>query len=141
MLICFWSFVPVVQTAIDDVYANGKPYVGSGKLEGKTAIITGGDSGIGRSIAILYAIEGASSTIGYLPSEQRDAEYVRDYVKEKTGKEINLFAADLKSEANCKQLVDNHIAKFGGLDILVNNAAQQLENHDMTTLDSQQWEE
>lgn len=127
--------------AVDDIYANGKPYVGANKLEGKKAIITGGDSGIGRSIAILFAIEGAESTICYLPSEQADAEYVVDYVLKKTGRTINLFAGDLKSEANCINAIKAHMAKFGKLDILVNNAAQQLQNYDITTLSSQQWEE
>lgn len=129
------------QTPIDDIYANGKPYVGSGKLEGKTAIITGGDSGIGRATAILFAMEGATSTITFLPAEQKDAEDVRDYIKQKTGKETNLFPADLKAEAMCKAVVDNHIQKFKSVDILFNNAAQQLENHDLTTLDSKQWED
>lgn len=133
--------ITFAQTPIDDVYASGKPYVGSGKLTGKKALITGGDSGIGRAIAILFAIEGADSTIAYLPSEQKDAESVRDYVKEKTGRTINFFAGDLKSEANCRAAVDSHIQALGGLDILVNNAAQQLENHDITTLESKQWEE
>jgi len=130
-------------TAIDDIYANGKPYVGSGKLEGKKAIITGGDSGIGRSIAILFAIEGADSTIVYLPSEQEDAEDVKAYVNEKTGgkRTVNLIAMDLKTESACKQVVDEHLKTFGRLDILVPNAAQQLENHDITTLPTEQWED
>jgi len=127
--------------AVDDMYANGKPYVGSGKLEGKKALITGGDSGIGRSTAILFAIEGADSTICYLPAEQKDAEDVRDYVAQKTGRKINLYPADLKSEAACIQAVEDHLKTFGKLDVLVNNAAQQLENHDLTTLSSKQWEE
>jgi len=129
--------------AVDDLYANGKPYVGSGKLEGKKALITGGDSGIGRAIAILFAIEGADSTIGYLPSEQEDAENVKAYVSQKTqgARTLNLVALDLKTEANCKQIVDSHMKAFGRLDILVPNAAQQLENHDVTTLDSKQWED
>ena len=129
-----------MQTAIDDVYANGKPYVGSGKLTGKTALITGGDSGIGRAIAILFAIEGADSTVVYLPAEQQDAEDVRDYVTKKSpGRKINLFATDLKSEANCIAAVENHKQAFGGLDILVNNAAQQLEHASIADLPSQQW--
>lgn len=106
-------------------------------------MITGGDSGIGRATAILFAIEGADSTIVYLPSEQQDAEDTKDYVEKKTNglRTLNLIALDLKSEASAKQAIDSHLAKFGKLDILVNNAAQQLENHDITTLDSKQWEE
>ena len=128
--------------AVDDLYANGKPYVGSGKLEGKKAIISGGDSGIGRAIAILFAIEGADSTIAYLPSEQQDAEDVQRYIATKApGRTVNLVALDLRTEANNIQLVQNHVSKFGKIDILVPNAAQQLENHDITTLDSKQWSE
>ena len=89
----------------------------------------------------MFAIEGADSTIVYLEREQKDAESVRDYVKQKTGRKIHLVAADLKSEANCIRAVKSHIEEFGKLDILVNNAAQQLENHDITTLDSKQWED
>ena len=130
------------QQAVDDLYANGKPYVGSGKLEGKKAIISGGDSGIGRAIAILFAIEGADSTIAYLPSEQQDAEDVQRYIATKApGRTVNLVALDLRTEANNVQLVQNHVSKFGKVDILVPNAAQQLENHDITTLDSKQWSE
>ena len=98
---------------------------------------------IGRSIAILFALEGADSTIGYLPSEQEDAENVKAYIAEKTkgARTLNLVALDLKTEANCKQIIDEHMKVFGRLDVLVPNAAQQLENHDITTLDSKQWEE
>lgn len=130
-------------TAIDDIYADGKPYVGSGKLAGKKAIISGGDSGIGRAIAILYALEGADSTIAYLPSEQQDAEDVKKYIEEKTGgqRTVHCVPGDLKSEANNITLIESHMARFGSLDILVPNAAQQLENHDITSLDSKQWEE
>lgn len=131
------------QTAVDDVYANGKPYIGSGKLEGKKAIITGGDSGIGRSTAILFALEGADSTISYLPAEEEDAQDVKAYVEKKTNglRTVHLVQADLKQEANAKKVIEAHLARFGKLDILVNNAAQQLENHDITTLSSEQWEE
>lgn len=131
------------KTAIDDVYANGKPYIGCGKLEGKKAIITGGDSGIGRATAILFALEGADSTITYLPAEESDAQDTKAYVEKKTNgsRTLHLVQADLKQEANAKKVVEAHLARFGRLDILVNNAAQQLENHDITTLDSKQWED
>ena len=91
--------------------------------------------------AQLFAIEGADSTIMYLPAEQKDAEDVRDYVSKKTNgqRKINLCPGDLKSEQVCIDSVKNHMSTFGRLDVLVNNAAQQLENHDITTLDSKQW--
>jgi NAD(P)-dependent dehydrogenase (short-subunit alcohol dehydrogenase family) len=66
---------------------------------------------------------------------------VRDYVKEKTGRKIHLFPTDLKEEKNCIASVKSCVQEFGKIDILVNNAAQQLENHDITTLDSKQWED
>ncbi|ESK95688.1 short-chain dehydrogenase reductase family [Moniliophthora roreri MCA 2997] len=128
---------------IDDIYANGKPYKGSGKLEGKVAWISGGDSGIGRATAILFALEGADSTIVYVGKEQKDAEDTRDYIAKKTNgqRKIHLVQADLKSEAACKTAIDECLKAFGRLDILVNNHAQQLENRDVTTLDSKQWED
>jgi hypothetical protein len=142
---CHDAFLPFYrpQQAIDDIYANGKPYIGSGKLEGKKAIITGGDSGIGRATAILFAIEGADSTISYLPSEEQDAQDTKAYVEKKTNgaRTLHLIQADLKLEANAIKVIEAHMARWGRLDILVNNAAQQLENHDITTLDSKQWEE
>ncbi|KAF5362885.1 hypothetical protein D9758_007047 [Tetrapyrgos nigripes] len=128
---------------IDDIYADGKPYKGSGKLEGKVAWISGGDSGIGRATAILFALEGADNMIVYVPKEQKDAEDVRDYISKKTNgqRKVHLFATDLKSEAECKRSIDECIKTFGRLDILVNNSAQQLENHDILTHDSKQWED
>lgn len=76
-----------------------------------------------------------------MPSEQKDAEDVRDYVSKKTNgaRKVNLFAGDLKEEQNSKDAVKSHLNAFGRLDILVNNAAQQLENEDIVTLESKQW--
>jgi len=127
---------------IDDVYPNGKPYKGAGKLEGKVALIAGGDSGIGRAIAILFAIEGAKGvSLNYLPKEEKDAEDVKAYIEKKVeGKtKVHLFPTDLKEEKNCIAAVEAVVKEFGSLDILVNNAAQQLENTDITTLPSDQW--
>ncbi|BGP56454.1 hypothetical protein JCM8202_001806 [Rhodotorula sphaerocarpa] len=128
---------------LDDILADGSLYKGTGKFEGKVWLITGGDSGIGRSAAILAAYEGANCAIVYLPQEQKDAENVRDYINEKTNglRKTLLLPMDIKSEANCIKAVQETVANFGRLDVLFNNAAQQLENHDMTTLESKQWED
>ncbi|GAA5907542.1 uncharacterized protein JCM6883_001239 [Sporobolomyces salmoneus] len=126
------------ETPIDDIYADGTPYRGADKLKGKVCLTTGGDSGIGRAFAILAAIEGAENAIVYLPQEEKDAKDTQAYIKEKTGKEILLLPYDIKVDANCKQAVEDTVAKFGRLDVLFNNAAQQLQNDDILTLDMQQ---
>jgi NAD(P)-dependent dehydrogenase (short-subunit alcohol dehydrogenase family) len=111
---------------------DGKPYlteyVGSGKLEGKTAIITGGDSGIGRSVALMYAREGCKLTIAHLAEEQEDGDKVISMVKEAPhgAHEIQSVPGDLGDEKYAKHLVDTHIQKYGKLDILVSNASKQI---------------
>lgn len=100
-------------------------YKAAGKLEGKKALITGGDSGIGRAIAILYAMEGADSMIAYLPEEEEDAQTTKKEV-EKRGRKCFLFPTDLTSAENCKKLVDKAVEELGGLNIVVNNAAYQM---------------
>lgn len=99
-------------------------YKAAGKLKGKRAIITGGDSGIGRAIAILYAMEGASSLIVYLPQEEKDAQETKKKVQEH-GCECHLLAIDIRKKENCKTVVDTALRNLGGIDILVNNAAFQ----------------
>lgn len=99
-------------------------YKAANKLEDKKAIITGGDSGIGRAIAILYALEGASSLIVYLPEEEKDAQETKKQV-EKAGRQCHLLAMDLRKKENCQKVVDNALKSLGGIDILVNNAAYQ----------------
>jgi len=99
-------------------------YVGSGKLEGMAAIVTGGDSGIGRAVAVLYAREGADVAIVYL-SEHEDAKATQAAV-EAEGRRALLIAGDVKSVRFCEQAVDKTMKAFGRLDILVNNAAFQL---------------
>ncbi|GAA5824994.1 hypothetical protein JCM11251_006056 [Rhodosporidiobolus azoricus] len=132
----------MAETAVDDVYEDGTPYVGTGKLEGKVMLITGGDSGIGRSTAILAAIEGANVSIVYLAEEQKDADDVKTYIATKAPQaEVLLLPLDLKSESNCIQAVEKTVEKFGRLDSVFINSAQQLQNEDITTLDSKQWED
>ena len=95
-------------------------YVGRGRLEGKRALITGGDSGIGRSVAILMAREGADITICYLPHEKEDADWTIKYI-EKAGRKAHGFAADLKDLDNAKKAVEEHMKVHGRLNILVPN--------------------
>ncbi|KAL0095242.1 hypothetical protein J3Q64DRAFT_1713740 [Phycomyces blakesleeanus] len=104
-----------------------KPYVGSGKLEGKYALITGADSGIGRSIATLYALEGvAGITIVYRDEEEdADAMYTKNTIEAQSKCKIHLIARDIGYEKNCQEILDAHLATFGRIDILVNNAAEQ----------------
>jgi NAD(P)-dependent dehydrogenase (short-subunit alcohol dehydrogenase family) len=103
-------------------------YTGSGKLTGKRALITGGDSGIGRAVAIAYAREGADVAIAYLPEEQGDAEDTAALVRA-AGRNAVLLPGDIREEQHCIDIVNDTVAQLGGLDILVLNAAYQ-ENRD-----------
>ena len=99
-------------------------YKGSGRLAGRKALITGGDSGMGRAAAIAYAREGADVAINYLPAEEPDAQEVIALIK-KEGRTGLALPGDLKEEAFCKKLVEQAMQGLGGLDIIVNNAARQ----------------
>lgn len=112
-------------------------YEGSSRLAGRKALITGGDSGIGRAVAIAYAREGADVAISYLPSEQSDAEDVKKEVQSSDGKFI-LLPGDLSDEKFARQLVHDAHEQLGGLDIIVNNAGKQIFNDDITTLKTKQ---
>ena len=108
-------------------------YKAAGKLEGKKAIITGGDSGIGRAIAILFAMEGADSFIVYLPEEEKDAQETKRKVEEH-GRKCYLHATDLRPREACRKAVDEAVSKMGGVNILVNNAAYQMMVKDIADL-------
>lgn len=112
-------------------------YEGSGRLKGRKALITGGDSGIGRAVAYAFACEGADVVISYLPSEQTDADTLVKEV-EKTGQKIVALPGDLSDESFARRLVNDAAEELDGLDILVNNAGKQIFNDDITTLPSQQ---
>ena len=112
-------------------------YRGSGRLKGRKALITGGDSGIGRAVAIAYAREGADVAISFLPSEQTDADEVVKAI-EATGQKAVALPGDLTSEKFARQLVKDAASQLGGLDIVVNNAGKQIYNDDITTLPSKQ---
>lgn len=113
-------------------------YKAAGKLKGKKAIITGGDSGIGRSIAILFAMEGADSFIAYLPEEESDAQETKRLVEAK-GQKCYTLALDLKDSENCKKLINEAVKAMGGIDILVNNHAYQMMVEDIKDLSEEQW--
>ena len=112
-----------------------KSYVGSGRLQGRKALITGGDSGIGRAAAIAYAREGADVAINYLPAEEEDAKQVIELIK-KEGRKGIAIPGDIRSEAFCKQLVSQAVQQLGGLDILINNAGHQKANESILDLSS-----
>lgn len=114
-------------------------YKGAEKLKGKVALITGGDSGIGRSVAVLYARVGANVAIVYLPAEQSDAEDVQRDV-EKEGQQALLIAGDVTSRKFCQEAVEQTVKKFGRLDILVNNAAYQQTQQDFAEITDEQWD-
>lgn len=114
-------------------------YKGSGKLEGKVALITGGDSGIGRAVAVLYAREGANVALTYLPVEQSDAETTRQAVEEE-GQHALLIPGDVRSFDFCAQAVERTMREYGQLDILVNNAAYQNHVEDVEDLTFEQWD-
>lgn len=101
-----------------------KSYKGSGRLKGLKALITGGDSGMGRAAAIAYAREGADVAINYFPTEEEDAKEVIQLIKAE-GRKAIAIPGDLRDEAFCKSLVDQAVKGLGGLDIVVNNAARQ----------------
>ena len=100
-------------------------YVGHGRLRGRKALITGGDSGIGAAVAIAYAREGADVAISYLPEEQPDADVIIKAIED-AGQKALALPGDLQELAQCEKIVADTVAAFGGLDILVNNASRQI---------------
>ncbi|QET05393.1 SDR family oxidoreductase [Cupriavidus pauculus] len=103
-------------------------YRGSGRLAARKALITGGDSGLGRATAIAFAREGADVAINYLPAEEADAREVAQYIQQ-AGRKAVLLPGDIRDEQFCRQLVANAVRELGGLDVLVNNAGRQ-QTHD-----------
>ena len=112
-------------------------YVGQGRLKGRKALITGGDSGIGRAIAVAYAREGADVAITYLPSEQPDADTVIDEI-ERTGQKALSLPGDLTDEAYARNLPKQVFEAFGGIDIVVNNAGKQIFQESIESITTQQ---
>jgi len=115
-----------------------KSYKGSGKLTGRKVIITGGDSGIGRAVAIAFAREGADLLISYL-NEHEDAEETAKWVKE-AGRKAVLIPGDIGSEEHCKKMVEKAVEELGGIDCVVNNAAYQMVHETLQEITAQEWE-
>lgn len=128
---------PGSTARMDPVPDHGEEtYEGSGKLEGLRAVVTGGDSGIGRAVAIAFAREGADVLLSYLPEEQEDAEDTAEWVR-RAGRTVALCPGDITQESVCQEVIDTAVRELGGLDILVNNAGAQWARdaglEDMTT--------
>jgi NAD(P)-dependent dehydrogenase (short-subunit alcohol dehydrogenase family) len=131
--------VPGVQSAMSPVPDCGEnSYRGSGRLTGKRAVITGGDSGIGRAVAIAYAREGADVLIAYL-NEDEDAAEVAGLVED-AGRKCVLVPGDLADPAHCRAVIDRAAAEFGGIDVLVSNAAFQMTHSDLGEITDEEWD-
>lgn len=114
-------------------------YRGRGRLAGRKALITGGDSGIGRAAAIAFAREGADVAIGYLAAEESDAQDVAKYIRE-AGRKAILLPGDIRSEGFCEHLVGEAVKQLGGLDILVNNAGRQQSADSILAITTEQFD-
>ncbi|WP_424952872.1 SDR family oxidoreductase [Deinococcus sp.] len=115
-------------------------YQGSGRLKGRRALVTGGDSGIGRAVVIAFAREGADVALNYLPSEEADAREVISLV-EAAGRKAVALPGDITDEAFCRRLVEGAVAGLGGLDILVNVAGKQTSQEKIADLSNEQFDE
>jgi NAD(P)-dependent dehydrogenase (short-subunit alcohol dehydrogenase family) len=114
-------------------------YRGSGRLAGRRALITGGDSGIGRAVAIAYAREGADVALSYLPEEQADAETTAEWVR-RAGRQALLLPGDIEPAQQCRNIVAQTVEAFGGIDLLVNNAAISEGRTSIEDMDDAFWE-
>lgn len=112
-------------------------YKGSGRLTGRKALVTGGDSGIGRAVAIAFAREGADVAISYLPEEKPDADEVLEILKA-TGRKVAAIPGDLADESFCKELIEKSVHELGGLDILANVAGKQITQPSIDKLSTEQ---
>jgi len=131
--------VPGVQARMDPVPDCGeRSYRGSGRLTGKRAVITGGDSGIGRAVAIAFAREGADVLIAYL-NEDDDAQDVAQLVND-AGRKCVLVRGDLSDPAHCRAVIDQAVAELGGINVLVNNAAFQMTHDDLAEISDEEWD-
>lgn len=131
--------VPGVQSAMNPVPDCGEhSYRGSGKLTGKRAVITGGDSGIGRAVAIAYAREGADVLIAYLNEDDDAAEVAR--LVEDAGRKCVLVRGDLADPSHCRAVIDRAVEQFGGIDVIVNNAAFQMSHDTLEEISDEEWD-
>ena len=115
-------------------------YRGTGRLAGRKALITGGDSGIGAATAIAFAREGADVAISYLPEEETDAERIAGILRE-AGVTVAKLPGDLRDAAYCRSLVDDAVSQLGGLDIVVNNGGKQVYQESLTDLTDEQFDD
>ncbi len=115
-------------------------YRGTGRLEGRRALITGADSGIGAAVAIAFAREGADVALNYLPQEEEDAQHIASVIRE-TGRTAVLLPGDLADADFCRRLVKDAVEGLGGLDALVNNAGRQIAVESLEEIDEKQWED
>jgi NAD(P)-dependent dehydrogenase (short-subunit alcohol dehydrogenase family) len=130
---------PGVQAQMDPIPDCGEnSYRGSGKLTGKRAVITGGDSGIGRAVAIAFAREGADVLIAYL-NEHEDAKDVEKYVRD-AGRKCVLVSGDLSDPAHCRSVIDRAVEEFDGIDVLVSNAAFQMTHQTLDEISDEEWD-
>lgn len=130
---------PGIQADMEPVPDCGETsYQGSGRLTGKRAVITGGDSGIGRAVAIAFAREGADVLIAYL-NEDEDAQDVKRYVEE-AGRKCVLVSGDLSEPAHCREVIDRAMAELGGIDVLVSNAAFQMTHQSIDEVSDEEWD-
>ncbi|HST92541.1 MAG TPA: SDR family oxidoreductase [Brevundimonas sp.] len=131
--------VPGLTSAMNPRPDHGEDsYRGSGRLQGKAAIITGGDSGIGRAVAIAFAREGADILLSYL-NEDEDAEETRRWIEE-AGRKAVLVPGDIADPAHCRAIVQQAVDAFGRVDILVNNAAHQMTFDDLQDIPDTEWD-
>jgi hypothetical protein len=131
---------PGLASKMDPVPDHGEEsYQGSGRLAGRKALITGGDSGMGRAAAIAYAREGADVAINYLPAEEEDARQVIALI-EKAGRKGIALPGDLRDEKFCEKLVEEAAQRLGGLDILVNNASRQQSRAALTDISNEDFD-
>lgn len=115
-------------------------YKGCGKLTGKKAIITGGDSGIGRAVAIAFSREGADVLISYLDSSEDEDAKTTAALVEQAGRKAVLMKGDIQDESHCKAIIDRALEELGGIDILVNNAAFQMAHKETSEISTEEWE-
>lgn len=131
---------PGTEAAMKPLADHGETsYKGTGKLKGKKSIITGGDSGIGKAIAIAFAREGADVLISYLSDEEtQDAKDTENYVTQ-AGQKAILVKGDIRKETHCQKIIDKAVAAFGQIDILVNNAAFQMAREKVQDIPTEEW--
>lgn len=131
--------VPGIQSQMEPVPDCGEQsYRGSGKLTGKKAVITGGDSGIGRAVAIAFAREGADVLVSYL-NEHDDAKDVARLVEE-AGRKCVLVSGDLSDPNHCREVISRAVDEFGNIDVLVNNAAYQMTHESLDEISDEEWD-